>query len=444
MLVADNLRQDVLGAAQRYHAEAFAPQPFVLGETLIRPSDAHLDSDDLLATVDAALDMWFTAGHRVHGFEHDLAGTVGVEHALMVNSGSSANLLALTALTSRELGKRAIQRGDEVITVATGFPTTLNPILQCGLVPVFVDVMLPTYNASVAQVADAITPHTKAIMLAHALGNPFDLGAVVELARENDLWLIEDCCDALGATYEGQPVGSFGDFSTLSFYPAHQICSGEGGAVLTDNAQLKRLVASYRGWGRDCWCDAGENSACGHRFDKQFGQLPFGYDHKYVYSHIGYNMKATELQAALGSSQLKKLPEFVEKRNRNFAVMRELFEDLERFFILPEATPKSRPSWFGFPLTIRPGAPFGRRDLLAFLLEKSIDSRLMFGGNLLRQPAYADILHRIVADAILGTSLSRTDLVMRNSFWLGVHPGLSEEMLVYMADTVQAFCKGAA
>jgi CDP-6-deoxy-D-xylo-4-hexulose-3-dehydrase len=346
----------------------------------------------------------------------------------LVNSGSSADLLAITALTSPKLGERRLRPGDEVITVAAGFPTTVNPIIQNGLVPVFLDEHIPTYNIDVTRLEEARSERTRAVAIAHTLGNPFDLGAVTEFVKKHDLWLVEDCCDAVGATYRGRKVGTFGDLATVSFYPAHHITMGEGGCVLAEKPLLKTIVESFRDWGRDCWCEPGNANTCGKRFDWELGELPYGYDHKYTYSHIGYNLKMTDMQAAVGVSQLKKLPEFIEKRRANFRALREGLKDLEEFFILPEATAHSEPSWFGFPIAVRRGAPFNRNQAIAFLENRNIATRLLFGGNLLRQPAYQGVRHRVVG------SLENTDFIMNQVFWVGVYPGISAEMLAYMVD----------
>jgi CDP-6-deoxy-D-xylo-4-hexulose-3-dehydrase len=385
--------------------------------------------------VDSGLDFWLTTGPFAAKFETAFARYFGLRHAILTNSGSSANLLALACLTSPTLGQRALQPGDEIITVAAGFPTTVNPIFQSNLTPVFVDVTIPTYNVDVDQLSAAIGPRTRGIILAHTLGNPFDLDAVVALAKKHDLWLIEDCCDAVGATYCGKMVGTFGDLATTSFYPAHHITMGEGGCVLTNTTPLKRLVESFRDWGRDCWCDTGQDNTCGKRFDWQLGGLPEGYDHKYIYSHIGYNLKATDMQAAVGLAQLEKLDAFIEARQMNFQCLYEGLYDLQEFFILPEALPESQPSWFGFPLAVRTGAPFSRRDLLQYLDKRKIGTRLLFGGNLTRQPAYRSTSYRVVGE------LRNTDFVMSQVFWIGVYPGLTEEMLAYGIETIHKFVK---
>jgi CDP-6-deoxy-D-xylo-4-hexulose-3-dehydrase len=352
---------------------------------------------------------------------------------MLCNSGSSANLLALSALTSPTLGDDRLSPGDEVITVAAGFPTTVNPLIQNRLTPVFVDIGLGGYEADPVRVAEAIGPRTKAIMLAHTLGNPFDLDAIGALAKAHDLWLIEDNCDALGAQYRGRTTGTFGDLATLSFYPAHHITMGEGGAVLTSRPKLKTLVESFRDWGRDCWCAPGKADTCGKRFDWQLGDLPCGYDHKYIYSHVGYNLKATDMQAAVGVSQLDKLPRFIEARKRNWRRLRDGLAPVEEFLVLPEPTPHSEPSWFGFAITVRPDAPFSRQALIQFLESRRIGTRLLFGGNLLRQPAYQQMPHRVVGE------LTNTDIVMNGTFWIGVYPGITDVMVDYMIESVEAF-----
>src|SRR3954453_11225662 len=366
---ADSLRARILDLVRQYHGTAFTAPDFTPGGSSVPCSGRVFDAEELVHLVDSSLDFWLTTGRYADRFEREFARAFGARHALLVNSGSSANLLALTALTSPKLGERRLKPGDEVITVAVGFPTTVNPIIQNNLVPVFVDVDVPTYNIDVGQLEPALSERTRAIFLAHTLGNPFDLAAVSEFARRHDLWLIEDCCDAVGSTYQGQNVGSFGHLATVSFYPAHHITMGEGGCVLTDRASLPKLVESFRDWGRDCWCAPGADNTCGKRFDWKLGDLPHGYDHKYVYSHIGYNLKATDMQAAVGVAQLGKLPGFIEARRRNFARLHAGLKDLEATLILPEATPGSDPSWFGFPISVRPDAPYSRLDVVRYLDE---------------------------------------------------------------------------
>ncbi len=408
---------------------------FIPGSTPIPVSGKVLDADDFENLVRASLDGWLTAGHYHEEFERSLARYVGVRNALFVNSGSSANLVALSALTSPKLGAKRLREGDEVITVAAGFPTTVNPIIQNRLIPVFVDVELGTYDAEVNEIRDAISTKTRAIMLAHTLGNPFDVEAIKKVCAEHDLWLIEDSCDALGSTYKGRKTGSFGDTATVSFYPAHHITTGEGGAVFVNSPLIKKQVESFRDWGRDCYCPTGHDNTCKKRFDWQLGELPKGYDHKYIYSHIGYNLKATDIQAALGVSQLKKLDNFVAARKSNFNFLKAALGDIEDF-IMPEATDNSDPSWFGFPITIRPGSKIDRTKLLRCLDEKKIGSRLLFGGNLLKQPAYKNIEHRKVGN------LANTDLIMTNTFWIGVYPGLSEQMLAFVSEVLHEYTGG--
>jgi CDP-4-dehydro-6-deoxyglucose reductase, E1 len=426
---ADALREQIQALVAQYYEVAFTGRDFVPGTSAVPVSGRVFDADELHTLVDAGLDFWLTTGRFATRFEREFAAICGVRYALLTNSGSSANLLAVSALTSPTLEERRLVPGDEVITVAAGFPTTINPILQNGLHPVFLDIDIPTYNLDVSQLEPALSGRTRAIFVAHTLGNPFDLGAVEDFARRHGLWLIEDCCDAVGATYSGRPVGTFGQLSTVSFYPAHHITMGEGGCVLTDDARLKRLVESFRDWGRDCWCDTGKDNTCGKRFDWQLGALPYGYDHKFTYSHVGYNLKATDMQAAVGVAQLAKLPAFIAARRRNFELLFEGLRALEEYFILPEATPGSEPSWFGFPMTVRPGAPFSRRDVQRYLDRRKIGSRLLFGGNLTRQPAYLDRPSRIPC------GLVNTDLAMENSFWVGVYPGLTSPMIEYMIET---------
>ncbi len=435
MRTSQELRELILSLTREYYQAQWPPQPFRPGETSVPVSGRVFCDEDLAALVDASLDFWLTTGRYAAEFEPKFAETVGARFAALTNSGSSANLLAISCLTSPSLGDRRLRPGDEVITIAAGFPTTLNPIIQNGLTPVFVDIAVPTYNVDASQLDAALTERTRAVILAHTLGNPFDLAAVTAFTKDHGLWLIEDCCDALGATYGGHAVGTFGDLATFSFYPAHHITMGEGGAVVTDSPELKKLVESFRDWGRDCWCPPGKDNTCGRRFDWKLGELPFGYDHKYTYSEIGYNLKVTDMQAAVGVSQLRKLAEFVEARRRNFQFLTKCLRDLEEFFILPEATPNSDPSWFGYPISVRPGAPMTRHQMLRRLDEAKIGTRLLFGGNLTRQPAYRGIAHRTVGD------LPNSDFVMNQLFWIGVYPGLTEAMLEYVSSVLHACCK---
>ena len=425
---ATELRRQILDLVGEYHAEAFAPRPFAAGQSSVPVSGKVFDAVELRSLVDASLDFWLTTGRYAARFEREFARWMDIRECSLVNSGSSANLLAITALTSPKLGDRRLVPGDEVITVAAGFPTTVNPIIQNGLVPVFVDITLPTYNVDVRQLEAALSPRTRAVILAHTLGNPFDLAAVTAFTRKHKLWLIEDCCDAVGSTYHGRHVGTFGDLATTSFYPAHHITMGEGGAVLTNQPLLRTLVESFRDWGRDCWCNPGCDNTCGKRFDWQFGELPCGYDHKYTYSHIGYNLKLTDMQAAVGVAQLQKLDGFVATRRRNFNALCDGLRGLEEFFILPEATDHSEPSWFGFPIAVRPEAPFTRNEVTAYLEERKIATRLLFGGNLTRQPAYRDCDYRVIG------SLPNTDFAMNQVFWIGLYPGIRPEILEYMLD----------
>jgi len=431
--IAGELKNSILEMVRQYYDAAFEKQEFVSGRTSIPCAGRVFDSEELVNLSEAALEFWLTAGRFADSFEQKFAEFCGIPHAILVNSGSSANLLALSCLTSPELGERRLLAGDEVITVATGFPTTVNPIIQNQLVPVFLDVTIPTYNVDVNQLESAISRRTRVVIFAHTLGNPFDLAKVMAFVKNHNLWLIEDCCDAVGSLYQERYVGTFGDLATISFYPAHHITMGEGGCVLTRHPTLKKLLESFRDWGRDCWCKTGEDNTCGRRFDQQFGDLPYGYDHKYIYSHIGYNLKLTDMQAAVGLAQLKKLPRFIEMRKRNFQTLYQGLNNLQEFFILPEPTSNSEPSWFGFPLAVRLDAPFTRNELIQYLNQRKIGTRLLFGGNLTRQPVYKNVPYRKIGE------LPNSDFVMSQVFWIGVYPGLSETMLTYVVDTFNQF-----
>jgi CDP-6-deoxy-D-xylo-4-hexulose-3-dehydrase len=430
------MRDMILGLTEEYARRFHAPKPFVPGESPVPVSGKVYGANDMRLLVDSALDFWLTTGRFNTEFEARLAQRLGVAHALTTNSGSSANLLALATLTSHYHRSDALKPGDEVITVATGFPTTVNPALQYGLTPVFVDVDIPTYNVKPDMIEAAVSDRTRAIMIAHTLGNPFDLGEVMRVAEKYNLWVVEDCCDALGATYNGQGVGTFGHIGTLSFYPAHHITMGEGGAVFTDKPRLKRVIESFRDWGRDCWCAPGQDNTCGKRFDRRLGTLPKGYDHKYTYSHVGYNLKITDMQAAVGLAQLDHLDGFIAARNRNFALLTEAFREFEDVFILPQATPNSQPSWFGFPMTLRDGAPFEREELIRHFDAMKIGTRLLFGGNLLHQPYMKGRDVRVVGD------LANADIVTQRTFWIGLYPGIGSDHIGYIADMTRNFIAG--
>lgn len=432
------IRAEIMALVEEYHRTAHAPKPFAPGESPVAVSGRKYDASDMQSLVDSALDFWLTTGRFNAAFEAKLAKRIGVRSALTVNSGSSANLVAFAALTSEMLLKeRHIPAGSEVITAGTGFPTTVNPSLMWGMVPVFVDVDIPTYNINVDRVEEAIGPKTRAIMVAHTLGNPFDAKRLAELAAKHNLFLIEDCCDALGATLHGKHVGTFGDIGTLSFYPAHHITMGEGGAVFTSSPALRRSMETFRDWGRDCYCEPGKDNTCNRRFDWQLGELPYGYDHKYIYAHMGYNLKITDMQASVGLAQLDHLEDFIAARRANFDALKAGMRDLEHLFVLPEATPGSEPSWFGFLLTVRDGAPFTRDALVRHLNDKKIATRLLFGGNLIRQPYMQGRNFRVVGD------LTNGDTILHNTFWIGVYPGLGEPEIAYVLDVIHAFCKAA-
>ena len=429
----EQIRNAIFELVKQLHDHRYVETPFIPGKTPVRYAGRVFNEKEMINLVDASLDFWLTAGRYAEEFESGFAEFLGVSDAILVNSGSSANLVAMSTLTSPKLGGRQLVPGDEVITAAAGFPTTVAPIVQNGLIPVFVDVAIGTYNAPADRIESAIGPRTRAIFLAHTMGNPFELTTVMEIAKKHNLWLIEDNCDALGSKYAGRLTGTFGDVATCSFYPAHHITMGEGGCVVTDSEDLARIGRSFRDWGRDCYCSGGENNTCGKRFTQQFGTLPYGYDHKYVYSHIGYNLKVTDMQAAIGVAQLEKLDGFIRKRKDNFSTIYSMLKAYEDRIILPEATPGSDPSWFGFPISVRPGTGFTRNDLTTYLEQNGIETRNLFSGNLTRQPAYLDIRKRQVGD------LTNTDFVMENTFFVGLFPGLDGPRVEYMIECFEKF-----
>lgn len=437
MQTEEQLRSQILELVGRFAEISTAPKPFTPGVSVIPPSGKVIGGPELQALVDASLDGWLTTGRFNEAFQTRLGQYLGAAHVLTTNSGSSSNLVAFSALTSPRWGERQLKPGDEVITVAAGFPTTVNPIVQHGCVPVFVDVSIPTYNIDASLIEQAITPKTKAIMIAHTLGNPFNLAEVTRIAKQHDLWLVEDCCDALGSTYDGRMVGSFGDIATLSFYPAHHITMGEGGAVFTNRERLRRIALSIRDWGRDCHCEPGVDNTCGNRFGFQLGDLPCGYDHKYTYSHIGYNLKITDMQAAVALAQMDRLDNFVAARKQNFAFLKANLAALSDCLILPEATPNSDPSWFGFPLTLRDTTQNAREKLLVFLDKHRIGTRLLFAGNLTRQPYFKGVQYRVASE------LANTDIIMDRTFWLGVYPGLDERHLSFVVEKLTEYFRGA-
>jgi len=428
----DHLKKEIFKLVRNYYDSYHKPKPYTHGDP-VPVSGRVYDADDLVSLVDSSLDFWLTSGEYALKFEKEFAKFFGIRAALLTNSGSSANLLAVSALTSPKLGKRQLLPGDEVITVSAGFPTTVNPIIQNNLVPVFIDVDYPSLEVNIDLLKKAISSKTKAIIIAHALGNPFDAKKVADIAKENNLWFIEDNCDSLGSTIDGQLTGTFSDISTVSFYPAHHITMGEGGCVLTNSAKLRKIIESYRDWGRDCWCPPGEDNTCGKRFNWKLGQLPKGYDHKYTYSHIGYNLKVTDMQAAIGCSQLEKLEDFIEARKQNYIKIYEKLSEFKDFLILPEKNKKSEPSWFGFPIAVREEKNVNRDDLVKFLNEKKIGTRLLFAGNLLKQPAYQNIDHRIVGD------LSNSDKVMKYIFWIGVYPAIDDDKIEYIYESFKEY-----
>lgn len=429
----EKIREEIFEKIKSLYLLRKKDEKFIPGKTPVNYAGRIYDENEMISLVDSALDFWLTSGRYSEKFEKELADFVGVKYSLLTNSGSSANLLALSALTSPKLEEKRLQPGDEVITTACGFPTTLNPILQNNLTPVFVDVELGTYNINPDNLEQAISEKTKAIFIPHTLGNPADISRIKKIADEFDLWFIEDNCDALGSRYDNRYTGSYGHISTCSFYPAHHITMGEGGAVLTDDPLLKKIIASFRDWGRDCWCEPGRDNSCGNRFNQKFGELPFGYDHKYVYSHIGYNLKVTDMQAAIGTEQLKKLPDFIAKRKENFKHLYLALKKYEQYIVLPETKEKSDPSWFGFPILVKENAPFTRNDIVGYLEKNRIATRMLFGGNLLRQPAYLDINSRTFG------SLDNTDAVMNNLFWIGVYPGIDIDKMNYVTGKIFEF-----
>lgn len=426
MKTEKRFRREIFEIVRKFYRLRKSQKKFIPGKTKINYAERVYDEKEMINLIDASLDFWLTAGRYAKKFEEEFAEFLGVKYCLLTNSGSSANLLALSSLTSPKLAEKRLKPGDEVITTACGFPTTLNPIIQNNLTPVFIDIDLGTYNIQADKIEKAISKKTKAIFIAHTLGNPANLEKILKVVKKYNLWLIEDCADALGSEYKGKYTGTFGDISTCSFYPAHQLTMGEGGAVLTNNPLLKKIIASFRDWGRDCFCDPGQDNTCKKRFSWQLGKLPFGYDHKYIYSHIGYNLKITDMQAAIGVAQLKKLPYFVKTRRKNFASLHLFFKKYEKYFILPLVEKWSQPCWFGFPLLIKPSAPFKRAEIVNFLEENKIATRMLFGGNLIKQPAYQNIKYRTFG------SLENTDLIMNNLFWIGVYPGIKKAELKYI------------
>jgi CDP-6-deoxy-D-xylo-4-hexulose-3-dehydrase len=440
---SEQIRRRIAELTGRYYETAFARERFIPGESAVPVAGRFFDETELQTLVESALDFWLTSGRFAEEFEREFSAFTGLRHAILVNSGSSANLLAVSALMSKSLGRRRLSPGDEVITVSAGFPTTVGPIIQNGLTPVFVDIALPSYNADPDLVERAVTDKTRAVILAHTLGNPFNLDRIKATADRHGLWLIEDCCDALGSEYRGRKVGAFGDIATFSFYPAHHITMGEGGCVSTDDAVLKTVLKSLRDWGRDCWCDPGHDNTCGKRFDGLYGELPAGYDHKYVYSHFGYNLKITDMQAAVGVAQLKKLPLFIERRKKNWLALREGLSGLEEFFILPEPEAGSDPSWFGFLLTVRDNAGFTRERLVRFLEAGGIQTRMLFAGNMVKQPCF-DEMRKVGTGFRVCGNLTVTDKVMNDTFWIGVYPGLTDEMIRYMIGSIKTFVETSA
>ncbi|NJD76982.1 MAG: lipopolysaccharide biosynthesis protein RfbH [Candidatus Methanoperedens sp.] len=433
MKTKEELKKEIFSKVKEYFLLAHRQKQFIPGKSKVNYAGRVYDEKELISLVDSALDFWLTAGRFARQFEKEFAEFLGVKHCLLTNSGSSANLLALSALTSPTLGEKQLKPGDEVITVAAGFPTTVNPIIQNNLIPVFIDVNLGTYNIQCDKIEDAISDRTKAIFIAHTMGNPFNLDAVMEIVKKHDLWLIEDNCDALGSKYKGKYTGTFGHIATFSFYPPHHATMGEGGALVTNDTNLKRLIESFRDWGRDCWCEPGCDNSCGKRFDWQLGELPYGYDHKYIYSHIGYNLKVTDMQAAVGVEQLKKLPSFIEARKRNFRLLYDGLKKYDKYFILPEIEKGAEPSWFGFLLTVRENAGFSKIDIVKYLEEHKIATRMLFAGNITRHPSFTGVNYRTYGD------LMNTDYIMNDTFWVGVYPGMTGEIIRYILYCFEEF-----
>ena len=433
MKTQESLKSEIFTKIREYYQLAHKKEDFIPGKSNIPYAGRIYDENEMINLVDSALEFWLTAGRFANQFEEEFATFLGVKHCLLTNSGSSANLLAISALTSPTLGNKQLKPGDEVITLAAGFPTTINPIIQNNLIPVFVDVKLGTYNIMCDKIEDAISDKTKAIFMAHTMGNPFNLDVVMEIAQKHDLWVIEDNCDALGSKYDGKYTGTFGHIGTFSFYPPHHMTMGEGGALVTNDTQLKRLIESFRDWGRDCWCGPGCDNSCGKRFEWQLGELPFGYDHKYIYSHIGYNLKVTDMQAAVGVAQLKKLPSFIAARKKNFKFLYDGLKKYEQYFILPEVEEKADPSWFGFLLTVREGVGFTKNEIVEYLEDDKIATRMLFAGNIIRHPSFKDIEYKISGELI------NTDYIMYNTFWIGVYPGLSDKMIAYILTVFDTF-----
>jgi len=431
----EKIKKEIFDKVKELYKLKKSKEKFIPGETYINYAGRVFDEKEITSLVDSSLDFWLTAGRYAKQFEEDLAKFLGVKYCILVNSGSSANLLSLSALTSPDLEDKRLKPGDEVITTACGFPTTLNPIIQNNLIPIFIDVDIGTYNIQVDKIEKAISERTKAIFVGHTLGNPINLNKIMRIVKKYNLWFIEDNCDALGSKYDGKYTGTFGDISTCSFYPAHHITMGEGGAVLTNDPMLRKIILSFRDWGRDCWCEPGHDNTCRKRFSWQLGELPFGYDHKYIYSHIGYNLKVTDMQAAVGVEQLKKLPKFIKVRRDNFNFLYNKLKKYKGYLILPEPTENSEPSWFGFPILVRENAPFTRDEIVRYLEKNKIATRMLFGGNLTRQPAYKGIKYKVIE------SLKNTDLVMNNLFWIGVYPGLTDEKLDYVIKVINKFIK---